>query len=596
MADVIKINFEALNGGTDEKEEWSYSKCTPDENGDWFIGEDDAIYYNKPGRNGATTTEKVTGQPLYIQDRAIDIDSGMENITVVWEDGAKIRECTLPRRNMSTGGGVMELANRGYAVHSGNSQRIVYYLAHLLDYQKKNIPIRHIVSSCGSKTFDGIKAFCIGNNVISGQDVCPEISFNPNVDADGVVSNLNSRKDGDLSEWVKIAQEIGDYPMAAFGVAASFLAPLLKDLEISNNIIIDYGGISSSGKTTTLKFCASVWGYPLESDGGLIRSWTGTPTFFERYSAMMNELPIFLDESHKANPKDAGNIIYQYANGSGRGRGNIKGIQKNTIYRGVLFSAGEARLTDVAKTMGIHARVIGFWDSPFGTNKRELVVRINKVSERHYGIAGKKVLDEYLHHREELLPILRENCIEMHEHLAGLMTDNIGQRLTEYFGAIYAVGELANTVLGLNWDVKSIVEEAFRLAVNNRPPSISQVSIELVGDWIASNRAKFEGSDKANVAGEIFGRIFSDRETGEERIGILPNVLKTLLKANDYAFESVVHQWKENGWTDTDTGRLKKKVRFNGETTYMVVLNEKGIAASNGGADKDDVHEDTDII
>jgi len=146
MADVIKINFAALNGGNDEKDEWSYSKCTPDEDGDWFIGDDDAIYYNKPGRNGPTT-QKVTGQPIYIQDRAIDMDSGMESITVVWKNGAETEKCTLPRRNIFTGGGVMELANRGYAVHSGNSQRIVLYLAHLLEYHKKNIPIRHVVST-----------------------------------------------------------------------------------------------------------------------------------------------------------------------------------------------------------------------------------------------------------------------------------------------------------------------------------------------------------------------------------------------------------------------------------------------------------------
>jgi len=582
MSNVINLNFNV----PEESEGWSYYQCTPDEQGDWFIA-DDGIYHSRDTRDGVVQN-RVSGQPIYIKDRAIDLDSGMESITVVWEDGSKIREYTLRRKDVSTSGGVMSLADRGYAVNAGNARHIVNYLAHLLDFQKDNIPIRHIVSSCGTKTVDGVEAFCIGDNVVSGQEICPEISFNPNMDVDGFVSNLNSRKDGDLAEWVKTAHEIGEYPMAAFGVAASFLAPLLKDLEIGNNLIIDYGGISSSGKTTTLKLCASVWGYPLESDGGLIRSWTGTQTFFERYGAIMNELPIFLDESHKANPKDAGKIIYQYANGSGSGRAKTNGTQKSTKYRGVLFSAGEARLTDVDKNEGVNARVIGFWDSPFGKDKRELVRRINIASEKHYGLAGIHVLQKYLLHRDEVLPKLKEMHRKTTERLTGLVDDRIGQRLASYFGAIYATGTLANSVLGMNWDVKSIVDEAFRLSVNNRPPSIAQECIELVGEWIASNQANFADNDKASVSDVLYGRIFFDKENREKRIGILHNALQSLLKQHDYSYESVVQQWLGKGWLDTDHGRHKKKVRLGKSSVYMLVLNKSGISASNGGASFDD--------
>lgn len=581
-----------LNGSHDGDDErgWSYQRCVPDPSGSWEI-EEDGIYLRR-----GTERKRITSQPIYIEAREIDIDTKLESITVAWEDGTRIRRLTSPRRSLSTPSGVLNLADMGYAVNFQNARQIVEYITHLLDYQRNIIPIRHMVSSCGTKKLNGTEVFVVGNSVICGADDCPEIAFNPQMDGDGIIGNLNSRKDGDLAKWTAVAREIGEYPMAAFGVAASFLPPLLKDLGISQNPIIDYGGKSSTGKTTVLKFCASVWGYPLESDGGLVRSWSGTEVFFERYAAIMNELPIFLDESHKANVKQACNTLYQYSNGTGRGRGSLKGIQRNTRYRGVMFSAGEARLTDVGRTSGVHARVIGFWDSPFGKGKRDLVGRINRVSEKHYGLAGKKVLQEYLRHRERLLPKLKVMHKSTSERLAGLTDDNIGQRLANYFGAIYAAGKLANSVLGLEWDIKHIVDEAFRIVFASRPPSIAKEAIELVGEWIASNRAKFEGVDTTAPSGEPVGRIFTDRECGEERIAIPPNVIHTLLRQHDYPYNSVITQWLDNGWLEVDAGRLKKKVRFNYGSAYMVVLNQKGIAASSGETIECGTKSDTDEV
>lgn len=561
---------------------WNFEDCEPDPDGPWVL-EKDGIGLMKATKSG-DTFEKITRQPIYIKDRAIDIDTGLESITVVWMDGSKVCECTASRGAMSSCGGVMGLANRGYAVNAGNARHIVGYLAHILDWQQNNIPIRHIVSSCGTKVIDGKTVFMIGNNAICGNHEAPEVSFDDQNDHDGVVSNLRRKDDGRLSSWVEMALELGAYPIVAFGIAASFLAPLLKDLCLNQNPIIDYGGVSSTGKTTTLKFCASVWGYPLESDGGLVRSWSGTEVFFERYAAIMNELPIFLDESHKANPKEACSTLYQYANGKGRGRGSLTGIQRNTKYRGVLFSAGECQLTDVGTTNGIQARVISFWGSPISPGNRELVAKINRVSETHYGLSGKAVVLHYLRNRDELLPELREMHTTMADCLANRARDDMEGRIANCFGAVYAAGMLANSVLDLGWDMDSIVIEAFQRVSENRMPSSAHESIELVGSWIVSNWAKFDdgSGDALSSSSELYGRVFLDREDGEKRIAILKDVLQGFLNRRDYSYRSVMSQWIDNGWVDIEQDRRLKKVRFNGTLMYMVVLNQAGIAASLG--------------
>lgn len=561
---------------------WHYLDCTPDPNGRWVLA-GDGIYETMTTRNG-TRLEKVTGQPIYIKDRAIDIDTGLESLTVVWEDGLRLREYTAPRRSMSGSGGVMDLADHGYAVHQGNVRRIVAYLAHLLDYHKDNIPIRYVASSCGTKLIEGMTVFMIGNRCACGMDDGPDVSFDPHSDADGVVSNLRSRPDGNLAAWVEMASQMGEHPCAAFGVAASFLAPILKDLGLAQNPIIDYGGTSSTGKTTTLKFCASAWGYPMESDGGLVRSWSGTETYFERYAAMMNELPIFLDESHKANPREACNTLYQYANGKGRGRGSLSGIRKDTRYRGVLFSAGESQLTAISKNDGIKARVISFWGSPFQSGMREFVDRINRVSVTHYGLAGKAVVQDYLRNRSTWQSRLTQMHTDMADRLASIAEGDIEQRVANCFGAVYAAGMLANAVLDIGWDVDAIVNQAFLRVSENRAPSSAQESIELVGSWIASNWASFSNSvDGSAESEQSYGRVFADREDGKERIAIAKHILENFLNQHQYPFNPTILQWIDHGWVDTDPGRRSKKVRLGDQMAYMVVLNQAGIAASGVG-------------
>lgn len=570
-----------------QNETWSYEKCLPDPTANWMLL-DDGVYLGI-NKKGVVVPTKIMGQQLFIGERAKDIDTGDESICLIWHDRGQTCTATVLRQDISSGGSILKLANRGLIVHSGNAGKIVAYLDHLLDFNQDSIPVSYVASSCGYKKPEEHKVFMLGNEMITGDSNAPSVRFDAQADASGVLGAY--RTGGNIDEWLAMARELGQYPVAAFGVAAAFLPPLLNDLKLPQNPIIDYSGVSSSGKTTVLRFIASVWGYPPEANGGLIRSWNSTPVFIEELARLANELPIFLDESHNANPKEVRNIIYQYGNGTGRGRGaKYGGVQKTARYRGVLFSAGEVKLTDVGNHDGIGARILGFWGSPFGQGKSELVRRITGTAYTHYGHAGRLFLHQYLLRQNECKELLKKIYEVAFTRLSTKANDGISERLASLCAAVEAAGRIANSILDLEWDIEAIVDQAFDTILSNRKVSSAQSSIEAFGEWYIQHKDMFY-NDAISACKpsrqQAHGRMLSNAD-GTKGLAVMQDVLRGILQEHCYHFRSTVAHWADRGWLETDKGRNTKKVRFLGDLVNMIVLNEAGIVAARGGTDEDE--------
>lgn len=570
-----------------QNETWSYEKCLPDPTANWMLL-DDGVYLGI-NKKGVVVPTKIMGQQLFIGERAKDIDTGDESICLVWHDRGQICTATVLRQDISSGGSILKLANRGLMVHSGNAGKIVAYLDHLLDFNQDSIPVSYVVSSCGYKKPEEHEVFMLGNEMITGDSNAPSVRFDAQADASGILGAY--RTGGNIDEWLAMARELGQYPVAAFGVAAAFLPPLLNDLKLPQNPIVDYSGVSSSGKTTLLRLIASVWGYPPEANGGLIRSWNSTPVFLEELARLANELPIFLDESHNANPKEVRNIIYQYGNGTGRGRGaKYGGVQKTARYRGVLFSAGEVKLTDVGNHDGIGARILGFWGSPFGQGKSDLVRRITGIAYTHYGHAGRLFLHQYLLRENECRELLKKIYEVAFTRLSTKANDGISERLASLCAAVEAAGRLANSILDLEWDIEAIVDQAFDAILSNRKVSSVQSSIEAFGEWYVQHKDMFCTDDDATPQSsrhQAHGRKLRTAD-GTDCVAVMQDVVRGVLEEHGYHFRSTIAHWADRGWLEVDRGRNTKRVRFLGELIHMIVLSEAGITAAKGGMDEDE--------
>lgn len=562
-----------------ENEPWSYEKCLPDPEGPWTLAED-GLYYDKRVRGGDVIPTKVIGQPLFIKERVKDVDSDDgESVCLVWHDRGRACTALVKRQDIASSGPILKLANRGLMVNSHNSAKLVDYLAHLLDFNQQLIPVSYVASSCGSKQVEEKQIFMLGNDMITADNNSPLVSFDSQSDVGGSLKAL--RTEGSLDIWIEAAKELREYPLAAFGVAGSFMPPMLNDLNIQQNPLIDYSGPSSTGKSTVMTFAASVWGLPPQHRGGLIQSWQSTPFFLEKLAGMANELPVFLDESHIADPKIVRDMIYSYCNGSGRGRGCGNGNTREvTPFRGVLFSAGEEKLAEVSKYGGMQARIIGFWGSPFGQNKAEFVDRITQIACTNYGHAGRKFLREYMQDRSSCVEVALEVYENSCNRLATKVNDDITGRLAPLCAAVEAAGCLADLILDLGWDMSSIVDHAFKKLLCDRKSDTDQASIETLGEWVLQN--EIYNSSKCSSA-----RILKNID-GSMNLAIAVNTVRSILAENGYNYRSILPLWAKRGWLISDGDRNTKKTRINGRSENTVLLNEAGIAAAKGGIDEDD--------
>jgi uncharacterized protein (DUF927 family) len=83
-------------------------------------------------------------------------------------------------------------------------------------------------------------------------------------------------------------------------------------------------GGSSQGKSTALSIAGSVLG----GGGrlGFVRQWRSTTNALEPTAEVHNDLTLFLDEIHEAEPAEVVSSVYMLANGMGKARSS-KSIQ-----------------------------------------------------------------------------------------------------------------------------------------------------------------------------------------------------------------------------------------------------------------------------
>jgi len=175
--------------------------------------------------------------------------------------------------------------------------------------------------------------------------------------------------------------------------------------------------------------------------------------------------------------------------------------------------------------------------------------------------------------------------------LAAESTDGISERLASLCAAVEAAGHLANDVLDLGWNVSRIVDQAFESILGNRDAGSVQTSIEVLGDFWATHKDMFNGTEGVktapNARQKAFGRTIGETD-GFDCLAVLPPVVEKVLKGNGFDYRSTIAHWSDRGWLLTDKNRRTKKVRFNGEPTNMIVLSPTGLLAAKGGDDWDE--------
>jgi len=270
---------------------------------------------------------------------------------------------------------------------------------------------------------------------------------------------------GTLAQW---QEHIGRYcpgnSRLVFAVSAAFAGPLLN-LTNAESGGIHFDGGSSIGKTTAARVAGSVCG------GGGVRGylfqWRATANGLESIAAAHCDCPLVLDEMGQADAKQAGEVAYMLANGTGKARAQRNGTgRKPAEWRILFLSTGEVTLADKVREdgkgramAGQAVRVVdiaadagaglGLFENLHGFENGSAFSRhLSEASSRYYGSPLRAFLEKLTADYDEAAVAAPAFIKKFTEEFCPAGADGQVRRVAGRFGLIAAAGELA-TVAGV---------------------------------------------------------------------------------------------------------------------------------------------------
>lgn len=249
-----------------------------------------------------------------------------------------------------------------------------------------------------------------GGNVFVLPGECYGVTDGERVLLQSATSNAhNFRTAGSLEDWREgVARYCVGNSRLAFAVSTAFAGPLLG-LTNEQSGGIHYVGQSQSGKTTVVRAAGSVWGGG--SLNGFLRTWRATSNGLEGTAAEHCDTLLCLDEIGQVDARDAGEVAYMLANGSGKSRSRRDGTGRPPAQWRLLFlSTGEVSLADKMAECGKRPKagqevrladvpadagaVLGIFEQLHDFQSPDALARhLCEASERFYGTPARAFLD-----------------------------------------------------------------------------------------------------------------------------------------------------------------------------------------------------------
>jgi hypothetical protein len=362
--------------------------------------------------------------------------------------------------------------------------------------------------------------------------------------------------------------------------------PLQRKLQLPNFILDIHGG-SSTGKSTSLKLAASVYGRPTDPES-LVFQWMNTSTAIEQIAAVCGELPVFLDDAQHCPAELKRHVVYMIANGRGKGRGARGGLGETLSWNTVALSTSEEPLHESSPQEGARGRIlsVGGQTPPFRTGMSSLVHEVERVVATNHGHAG----EAYIRHLNgwgvtEVGRWVRRHAEIRGELLRNCSSDLMG-RVGGYVAAIQVAAELACPLLGLPFK-PDVVGPWLALHVDERQREQSAVfqALRALADHYVANVNRFTGDGRYDPGSKTSLQGVSKRGS---YVGFLRSTVEAVFRARRWNVTAVLDKLADaEALYATERGRHTKKVTAGGVKHRMVcvkwsaLLPEDTDAASN---------------
>jgi putative DNA primase/helicase len=536
--------------------------------------------------------------PIILSGRLKDAGSGEESLLLSWKwANAGWESRVVERGTALTPTKIGALAGAGFPYNDEHSRQIVGYLTRLeATNRTTDLPAATVTSHLGWQGEPLATPFLLGRSLILPEgdaeethalDITkPETWSEARIAFHGLGGGEEQLVDafhagGTYEDWLETISVISAYERVQIAFYTAFATPLLAVLGVPN-FVVDYSNRTSTGKTTTLRVVASIYGNPDErSVTSLVQTWDVTRVYLERASHVISGLPLILDETQKAKGgKQVADTIYAVVSGRGRGRGNTKGINTTAAWHTVLFSTGEAPATSYTQDGGTRTRVLSICGMPFGAADADLgrvVMKLNRGLMQNYGHAGIKWLQWLFANRARLEEwrTLYHRAVELYSERPP--TPEAG-RLAQYAALVSLVGRLVHEALELPWPYTDPLWNSWSDLVGEATDAAGDVrALEHVMSWAYSHEQQFlDRGDRTaiDMPQDIHGPVAGRWPKDGQWIAFYPNVLREILRTENYAPEAILRAWRDRHWLEAgDDGRSNTvQVRVGEKKPHMVKI------------------------
>ena len=541
------------------------------------------VYRLRATADGDVERIKQCSAPLFVGARTLDILTGEAKRQVIWRGPAGWCSQIVDRRTILDSARLITLADYEAPVSSANLGIMVKYLD---EFEAEN---SHRLVSMSSTRRMGWQP--------DGSFLLPDTHFVP-PDSRSRALVLTAPEGfetlgtgwvsaGSWAEWIRAVNLVTPYPYMFIAIYAAAASPLLHILHLPG-FVVDFSGETSGGKTTALRMATSVWGKPAEDYPTAMYSWDSTKVWIERVSGFLQNLPVILDETKRAkHPNIVRDVIYDFCQGQGRGRGSKDGTRFTDSWRSVLISSGEGAATSFSQDAGTRARVLGLCGKPLGSNPEagsRISEELQMVLVDNYGHLGRKVA-EYLVSNTSQHHTIRDVFREARTKYAEGSESAVGRRHASYLAVMEVAASIVHQ-LGVprpDCDPFLTLIESQTSAAHEADRGLAALQDAIA--WASSNRHRFIGRHQTDGKGGV--RVPNNGWAGKwdddewEEIIFTIVTLRDVLSGMGHKPDEILSRWAGRGWLNSSESRRSKTIRIEGVPTRCYCVTREAVDAAS---------------
>ena len=501
-----------------------------------WIASDRGIYSQKEG----ALEEVACYHPILPVERLKNLETGDEQLKLAYKRNNRWEEIIVPKDLVATASKITCLSKRGVAVTSENAKLLVRFLSDVENFNDSEINVQYSSSKLG---------WVQGGFMPYDKDIV----FDGDNRFKQVFESIEER--GSRAQWFEHVRQLraSGRMEIKFFLAASFASVLIGPLG-ALPFIVDLWGNTEGGKSVTTMVACSIWANPDESR--YIGDFKTTDVALEARADLLNNLPMMLDDTSKTSARIRDNfegIVYDLCSGKGKSRSNKElGMNRENRWKNAILTNGERPLSSYVSQGGAINRIL---EIECGERVYEDPQTTAELVKRNYGFAGR-----------EFVQIIKQMGFDEVKEIQQSIQQRIHddekmQKQSIALSIVLTADRLATDYLFQDGQYIGM-DEAKKILVDRDELSDQERCYRYLQDKIAMNNQRFDIDTKVEKWGILekgYAIIYSQ-------------AFRELCKAGGFSDKSFLSWADKNGLIETQSGRMTKVKKIDGNPVRCVFL------------------------